>query len=201
MVSWTQFYALVFVVIVIALVASLVVLSVVKSSNKWKYWGIGLAIYGGLSAAILAGIHSSILAAEYDKQKFRELRLERAVDPKCSTERDVCTKQAIEQKKQNDNSQRSQLATLQQQLKQDPNNTELQAAIRPLLATLATDVQRIDDCKRLPATNKCTEKLLDECNHMILSNYDAEVHEQFTEFRKTKDASEVLNFCHGLASV
>lgn len=122
------FYALLFVVIVIALVASLVVLLVVKSPSKWKYWGLGIGIYAVLSVIMLSSLHSSILGYEDEKHAY--------------------------QKKAN-------------------------------IGCNSTDA-------------KCQENLLDDCNHMMLSNSTADF-ERFGELRK-QNPSQTLAFCNEIAN-
>ena len=64
-------------------------------------------------------------------------------------------------------------------LTRDPGNRDMQENVQRMRATLAADVQRIDDCKYKPGTNSCTKELLDTCEHMVLSTQTAEVHKQF----------------------
>lgn len=200
--SLRNFYALVFVLVIIAFVASLVVLLVVKSPNKWKYWGLGFGIYVVLSVAILNPIYSSIQANEYEKRDFLRQMADDNTKPECATERDVCMKRALDLKRANDINIRGDMASLEAALLQDPANEEVRAKVQHMRETFARDSKQIDDCKHKSANNACTKDLLDTCAHMVLSNHSAEVHTEFRKFRKeheTKNPKDVLQMCKVLA--
>lgn len=201
MTSAQEWTAVLMILLIVGLVVSMVYLMLSKDVHKWQYWGAAFSGFFLVSALILVIIYPRAQEQQPSPQEKYKILLHQAREnPVCDTEREVCTRQAVELKRENDILLRGDLQELEQRLRDEPNNQTLIASIKLKKETLVNDIQKIDNCKTAKATNRCVEHILDQCETMIRQKSDPVLQNQFQDFRATKDPSEVLNLCNSIAN-